>query len=199
MATHEFFWLDLETSGLDPHECVILEWAVVLAADDRGGDMSPIAQYSSVLQARLHTAEVNGSLVYAVSQGSDDTLSSVDPFVVNMHTRNGLWAECAASETTLGESEDFLIELVGGAETKGVVLAGSSVHFDLGFIREHMPSFAKCLSHRVLDVSTLKLADKAWAGVAFAKAEAHRALPDVLESLAHAAAIRRSLSKWAQP
>jgi oligoribonuclease len=169
---HQYLWLDLETTGLDPHTCHILEWAVVLAADDADGDMQPIEQYSSVI-------------------GTKALVLAMDPYVTKMHTANGLLAECAVSDTTLKESEEFLIALIGGHETRGVVLAGASVHFDLAFLRVHMPRFAKCLSHRVLDVSTLKAAERAWGdGFADATVVAHRALSDVLVSLSEARVIR---------
>lgn len=73
---------------------------------------------------------------------------------------------------------------------RSVVLAGSTVAFDQSFLRVHMPGLAELLSHRCFDVSTLKMADRAWADQPFKKAEAHRAMPDILESLKHAKEIR---------
>lgn len=177
---HQFLWLDLETTGLDPHRCRILEWAAVLAADDQDGDMQPINKFDSVIH---------------VDPG--DALPEMDDYVRKMHTNNGLLAECYAGGASLSESEDFLIELVGGPSTRGVILAGASVHFDLGFLRVHMQRFAACLSHRVLDVRTLKLAENAWGdGIADATVAAHRALSDVLVSLSEARVIRAR--RWAR-
>jgi oligoribonuclease len=176
---HQFLWLDLETTGLDPRKCRILEWAVVLAADDRDGDMQPVAQFASV-----------------IGLGAEWACEEMDDYVRRMHTDNGLLAECAASATTLEESEAFLVDLVGGPDTRGVVLAGASVHFDLAFLRVHMPRFAACLSHRVLDVRALKLAEGAWGdGLADTKVVAHRALSDVLVSLSEARVLRAR--RWA--
>lgn len=205
MAKHSFIWLDLETTGLDPRAGHILEWAAVLAADDRDGDMSPIAQYSGVVRAKLEAlAEPSPGFTHSLTFAGDERdVLAIDPFVLKMHEKNGLWLDCEGSDTSLADSEEFLVslcvELAGVPEPKGIVLAGASVHFDLSWIREHMPRFAKCLSHRVFDVSTLKLAAQSWGGVPFAKAEAHRALPDILESLEQAAAIKRSVAQWAQP
>lgn len=184
LGRHQFLWLDLETTGLDPHACRILEWAVVLAADDAEGDMSPIEQYSGVVG------------VFSEKELTE-VQAEMDPYVLNMHTNNGLLAEVVASESTLAESEEFLIGIANelGAKPRTIVLAGSTVAFDLGFIHVHMPRFAEFLSHRCFDVSTLKMAERAWKGEPFKKAEAHRALPDVLESLAHAAEIRAR--RWA--
>jgi oligoribonuclease len=183
---HSYLWLDLETTGLDPNKCRILEWAAVLAADDREGDMSVVEQFSDVIGFGCAVEGADFSGLRAAQ-------AEMDPFVTDMHTDNGLIAECINSTSTLAEAEQFLVDLVTdmGAGKGQIVLAGSTVAFDLSFLRVHMPRFAHFLSHRCFDVSTLKMAERDWAGQPFKKAEAHRALPDVLESLAHAAEIRR--------
>jgi len=178
---HHFLWLDLETTGLNPSKCRILEWSVVLANDGIDGDMAPVVAKHGV-----------------INQRGEEWLAEMDPFVTAMHTRNGLIAECQAGHGfELSAAEDMLIEIAGAVSTepRSVVLAGSTVAFDQGFLRAHMPRLAKLLSHRCFDVSTLKMADRAWADQPFKKAEAHRAMPDVLESLEHAKEIRAR--RWA--
>jgi oligoribonuclease len=172
VAKHEFLWLDLETTGLHADACQVLEWAIVLAADDREGDMSPITQYESVIHV------------------PDPAALEMDAFVRDMHTRNGLLAACAASDTTIEESDEFLAGVCAdlGAKPRSITLAGASVHFDLAFARVHLPEFSKFLSHRVFDVSTIKRALESWGnGGAIRRDPAHRAMPDVLESLSEAA------------
>lgn len=168
--THQFLWLDLETTGLDPREGKILEWAVVLAADDRDGDLEPVECFTDVVH-----------LPRAV------TLSLCDDYVRKMHTDNGLIDACDEGGTTLAEAEDFLCSLLADLGAKSAILAGSSVHFDLGWIRVHMPKLAKMLSHRVLDVSTLKIAERTYFEPSFCieadRVPKHRALDDVLASL----------------
>jgi oligoribonuclease len=174
---HHFLWLDLETTGLDPNRCQIIEVAATLVDDGPEGDMSP------------HGVPVIG----VVKQSDSAWIDEMDPFVRDMHTRNGLIEECQSERAvTLGLLEQHLISLAMPLCTgpRSVVLAGSTVHFDQSFIRVHMPRLAERLSHRCFDVSTLKMADRAWADQPFKKAEAHRALPDVLESLEHAKEIR---------
>lgn len=197
--THRFLWLDFETTNIDPLNGLILEWAAVLANDDRGGDMQPVEQYTGVVGASLVRSEGKPDMAMTTV---GDRLVPVDPYVVEMHTRNGLWAECAGPEATLvREAEDFLVGLCHALTEPAlpervIVLAGSTIGFDLGWARVHMPRFAACLSHRSFDVSTLKLANSTWTGAPFVKAGAHRALPDVLESLAHAREIRASVPAW---
>jgi oligoribonuclease len=185
MSQHQFVWLDLETTGLDPHApgAAILEWAIVLAADDRDGDMSEVERMTSLVRP------------------TGDPTASMDPYVVEMHTKNGLLDELAGCgyETPDTAETDAILAAWAEAQAPGkgrLTLAGASVHFDLAWIRVHFPRFAAKLSHRVFDVSTLKAAERAWAGP-FADAPrdgAHRALPDVLASLAEAKAIRQA--RW---
>jgi oligoribonuclease len=182
MNKHQFMWLDIETTCLDPcaPEARILEWAVVLAADDRAGDMSPVQEFSVVLQRTLEDPHITSD------------------FVRRMHLHNGLLDECMKSTITLAQSEDFLLELaedLAGPQPRGITLAGNSVHFDLAWVRVHMPRFAQCLSHRVFDVSTLQRAAEAWVpGYEITRPEAHRALADVYASLAAAKRVREALS-----
>ena len=182
---HSYLWCDLETTGLDPTKCRILEWAAVLAADDREGDMSVIESFTDVIGFGCAVEGGDFSQLKAAQ-------SEMDEYVTKMHTDNGLIAECTHSTATLSEAEDFLVGLVEqmGAKPRQNVIAGSTPAFDLSFLRVHMPRFAAYLSHRTFDVSTLKMAERDWAGEAFKKAEAHRALPDILESLEHAKEIR---------
>ena len=186
MTQHNFIWLDLETTGLDPRlpGARILEVAAVLAADDREGDLSIVQEFSAPIRA----TDADLKAAWASMDLNDSA------FVHQMHTKNGLLAECAESDVTTGEVDDYLFswcqEFTGVLAPKGLTLAGFSVHFDRDWIRVHLPKFASCLSHRVFDISTLKAAAKILvAGYAPAKGDAHRSLEDVKESL-------RAYAEW---
>jgi oligoribonuclease (3'-5' exoribonuclease) len=71
-------------------------------------------------------------------------------------------------------------------------LAGSSVHFDHGFIKHWWPQLASRFSHRHYDVSAVKLFCESLGMPRLPKAEAHRAREDILESIAHA----RECVRW---
>lgn len=192
--THRWLWLDCETTHTDPTQGAMLEWALVLAADDELGDHSPVEQYTGVLH---FSAEQH-------AQWRADGL--IDDFVEDMHTKNGLWAECAAAPPEANaEADEFLAEMAaelrGGDTSRNSLLrlAGNSVHFDLDWARMHLPRFAAHLSHHVGNVSALRDFATAW-GVAVPATpfpERHRALDDVLASLALAQACREAF--WAQP
>jgi oligoribonuclease len=79
-----------------------------------------------------------------------------------MHQKNGLIADIVnpnIEKWELKELETELIKRVNflfGSHSIGIQLAGNSVHFDLAFIKHHMPTFAKRLSYRILDMTTFR-------------------------------------------
>jgi len=164
----KLYYLDLETTGLSPERDVLLELAIAEADLERPFDIGPVQSW--------------------VFQFADAANVAIDPFVRTMHTRNGLLAECAQSSTTVRAVEEHLLTLVPEVTDREdtPTLAGSSVHFDHGFLRVHMPRLAARFSHRHYDVSAVKLFCRSLGMPKPPKAEAHRAAADVLESFAHA-------------
>ena len=165
----KLFWIDLETTGLLPTKDRILEAAMVEADFSDPFRIDP----STVVRG-----------VVAFTPGPEQPL---DEFIVNMHTKNGLLAECAASKVSLAELEQRLMERVPVIDDKDQMptIAGSSIHFDMAFLRVHMPSLARRFSHRLYDVSAIKLYCQSLGMPKFKKAEAHRALDDIIESATH--------------
>lgn len=180
---HSFVWLDLETTGLDPNAGKILEWAIVMAADDRDGDMQPVETVTDVIHC-----------------SPEDAAALCDDYVTRMHTESGLLADCAESTATLEEAEDFILgylqAVTGKAEPAELVIAGFNPSYDVAWLRVHMPRVAACLDYHTFDVRTLEAAAKAW-GPTFKKpvveGTRHRALADCLYALATAGAIREAV------
>jgi oligoribonuclease len=143
---HHLLWIELETTGLDPREDHILELAFILTEFHYPYDIITRGHYL-----------VNGPGRQMLLAGE------CGDFIQDMHGVSGLRAalEKAENTTTLPTIESDLLALSErwpGSKDEKVVVAGNSVHFDLGFLRHHMPSFAKRLSYRVFDVRALELA-----------------------------------------
>jgi oligoribonuclease len=172
----KIFWLDVETTGLEPTRDVLLELAIAEADLERPFDIGPVRSWVFPLPA-------DGTRPVTLS-----------PFILDMHTKNGLLAECARSTETVFAVEERLLSLVPAVANREdtPALAGSSVHFDHAFLREHMPRLAARFSHRHYDVSAVKLFCRSLGMKKVPKAEAHRAADDVRESVAHA----RLCAKW---
>jgi len=124
-------------------------------------------------------------------------VEQLNPFIVNMHTQNGLLAECQGPNTkSLAQVDKELAALIAWVDDKDerATLAGSSIHFDHSYIKVYMPLTNKNLSYRHYDVSALKLFCQSMGMPKFKKAEAHRAKDDIIESVDHAKACKEWLT-----
>ena len=173
-------WMDLEMTGLDPGRHHIVEIATLITDDD----LSVVA---------------NGpDLVVAASA---DQLATMDDFVRDMHTRSGLLARIESSTTSLEEAGratlEFLKEHIPAPHT--VPLAGNSIGTDRRFLAAQLPEIEDWLHYRSVDVSTVKELCRRWyPGVlagAPTKHGAHRAMDDIVESVAELAYYRASVFK----
>ena len=65
-----------------------------------------------------------------------------------------------------------------------VIICGNSIAQDRKFIDKYLPNFAERLHYRMLDVSSFKIVFREMLGREFKKANSHRALDDIRESIA---------------
>lgn len=182
-------WIDLETTGLDPQKDRILEIACVLT---RGPEFEVVDACQHVTDEILKIP-----------------LSAMSDVAREMHLSNGLIVESARADKTLWQVtcdvQDLITkhsDLTDPANPTCMVLAGSSVHFDRGFLARHMSRLESWLHYRNFDVSVLDtLARTVWPTV-FAgrppKDTAHRAMPDILCSIAAARYYARMLGPQVQ-
>jgi oligoribonuclease len=165
-----YLWLDLETTGLDPHVHGIIECAAILTDEqlvelDRFETFVRYDEHRwSIQAARMH---VESGLIEAMS--SEEYLKLPDDEVLDGKIL--AWMSRAVSWQEWADSE--------------LVLAGNSVHFDRGFIKVHLPSTEGCLSHRHFDVSVLRdLAPLWWPDLELPEQKKpHRAMPDIEQAL----------------
>lgn len=168
MSQRILAWGDFETSGLDENNSIILEGAFAIA------DFYDPFNYKHVFNGVIHV--------------SAEQAKTFDPFIINMHTKNGLLKECESSTMTVLDMEQELLKYIPDVADKALkpTLAGSSIGFDKKFIDRYMPTLAKRLIHRIYDVSGLKLHAESKGMPTMRKAEAHRAKDDIEESVQHA-------------
>lgn len=162
-------WIDLETTGTDPASDHILEVAWRITNDS------------------LIPWSVTKSHVVRPSKEAWTQLQQT-PFVMDMHIENGLLNDIDTMHDLLliEDVEDLILSDIDIVNEVWMT-AGSSPHFDLSFIREHMPRLARKLSHRIYDTSTLKTLFKSVGHMDEIRNEGkHRAATDIDNSLAYA-------------
>lgn len=158
-AVKDLLWLDLETTGLKPYADDIL--MVAAARTDEAGNITESREWVVCW---------------------DRPTAGIDQIVVKMHTENGLWDRARSEEgRRLSEVRSELAEFIGPSKP---ILAGSSIHFDRGFLQAQMPAADAALHYRMLDVSALKVAAGVWGLPEYRKVKKHLALDDVKASIA---------------
>jgi oligoribonuclease len=165
-APTKLLWVDLEMTGLDPLEDVILE----VAAEVTDFDFKTLASYEAIVkQPRELVIERMGKNIWW-----KDYPKNRDEFVRKVEDGK-----------PAGEVQSELIELIEkhfGDEP--AVLAGNSIHNDRAFIKQWWPQLDLKLHYRMLDVSAWKVVMQAKYGIQFEKKEVHRAFDDIQASIA---------------
>lgn len=173
-------WMDLETTGLNPERCAVLEVAAYLT--------------------NHHLSIVDAS--HMVIECHPEVLERMAPFIREMHTSNGLLAEVAYSTTTLEVEENYLLDILDRHGIDKATLAGSGVAaFDIAVIRAQMPRLASRLNYWTVDVGVLRRTWRMWTGSDLTDvnaAKTHRARDDIDCHLAEARAFRAVLSAAAR-
>jgi oligoribonuclease len=117
-------------------------------------------------------------------------LAQMDPVVVEMHTRSGLLDAIRASTITLADAGAQTLEFIKShvTEARRVPLCGNSIGMDRRFLAAYLPEIEEYLHYRSVDVSTIKELVKRWYpglnNTRPRKMGAHRALDDIVESIA---------------
>jgi oligoribonuclease len=159
--------MDLEMTGLDPEDNVIIEIATIITDDE----LNIVAE----------------GPVIAVHQ-PDFELDKMDAWNVKTHNGSGLVARVKASTVSMEEAEKQTIEFIALHVKKGhSPLCGNSIHQDRRFLVKQMPLLEEFVHYRNIDVSTLKELVKRWKPSilpGFKKSGSHKALDDILESIA---------------
>jgi oligoribonuclease len=168
-ADDRLVWLDLEMTGLDVNRHVIVEIAALVT----DGALEPLDDGIDLIVHQPAAA-----------------LAEMDDFVRKMHTRSGLVAEIEASTLPLAEAGDAAIAYIRGhVPEPGIApMCGNSIGVDRRFLDQQLPELDRFLHYRSIDVSSFKELCRRWYPDVYrkrpSKAETHRALADVGESIA---------------
>lgn len=167
VSAQNLVWIDMEMTGLDPEQNVVLEIATIITDKD----LNVLAQ----------------GPVIAIHQ-SDEELAKMDEWNVNTHTKSGLVARVKASEhdeaRAVAETLDFIRQWVPERTSP---LCGNSIGQDRRFMVKHMGELEAFFHYRNVDVSTIKELVRRWQPELlekFTKSGSHQALDDIRESIA---------------
>ncbi len=173
-------WMDLEMTGLDPDENVIVEIATIITDDD----LEIVAEGPDLV---IHQ--------------SDDELAKMDEVVTEMHARSGLTEEIRNSTISLADANARTLEFLQAHidEARTVPLCGNSIGTDRRFLAKWAPEIENFLHYRSVDVSSIKELARRWYPDELAKVPtkqgSHRALDDIRESITELRHYRRLVFK----
>ncbi len=161
-------WIDLEMSGLNPQVDSILEIATVVT----NNDLEIIAEGPNIV---IHQP--------------NEILEAMDDWNTTQHNGSGLVKAVRESTISVIEAETQTLAFLQQFTKKRMSpLCGNSVWQDRLFIQRYMRRLDEYLHYRIVDVSSVKEIVRRWYSgnpeEKFIKPENHRALEDILYSIA---------------
>ena len=169
MAADEnnLIWIDLEMTGLDPQNDLIIEIATVVT----DVDLEVLAE---------------GPMI-AIHQ-SRAVMDGMDEWNTKQHGKSGLTDRVLASSHSVADAERETLAFLRQWVPKGKSpMCGNSICQDRRFMARLMPELEDYFHYRNLDVSTLKELARRWAPAVydgFKKDSSHLALDDIKDSIA---------------
>ncbi|MBT1017695.1 oligoribonuclease [Canibacter sp. lx-72] len=176
-SANHIVWIDCEMTGLDLERDRLVEIAVVVT----DFELRPLAP----------------GLQLVINPGSD-ALANMNDFVRKMHTKSGLLPEISAGLSPATAQEKAISYLAQWQQDNArPLVAGNTIGTDRAFLSRYMPQLHELLHYRSIDVSTIKELGKRWHPEVCKKAPVktsnHRALDDILESIAELAYYRENI------
>jgi len=159
----KLLWVDLEMTGLDVQQDVIIEIAVEVT----DFNFKTLANYEALVRQ------------------PEEKLTAMNEWAQAQHDASGLTDRIRRE----GKPEqDVIHELVGFIQAQfgdePAMLAGNSIHNDRNFIKQWWPEVDELLHYRMLDVTAWKVLMQGKYNVQFEKKEVHRAFDDIQASIA---------------
>lgn len=178
---NNLIWIDLEMTGLDTRNDVIIEIATI------------------VTDANLNILEEGP--VMAIHQ-ADEVLAKMDDWNTKQHGQSGLTDRVKNSVITEAEAEQKTIEFLRQyVPANSSPMCGNSICQDRRFLARCMPELEGFFHYRNLDVSSLKELAKRWAPAVYRgyeKTGSHLALDDTRDSIRELAYYREHFIKLSE-
>ena len=165
-SASNLIWVDLEMTGLEPDQDVVIEIATIVT----DSDLNTLAEGPVIA---IHT--------------SDERLDAMDDWNTTHHNRSGLVARVRASDYDPARAAAETIAFLESWVPRGASpMCGNTICQDRRFMARHLPELEAYFHYRNLDVSTLKILMQRWRPdleSGFTKSGAHLALDDIRESI----------------
>ncbi len=176
--TKNLIWIDLEMTGLDTFNDVIIEIATI------------------VTDKQLNI--LSEGPIIAIHQ-SNTRLEAMDEWNTQQHGQSGLTARVQASDYNVAYAEQQTLAFLQKYVPKGESpMCGNSICQDRRFMARLMPKLEAYFHYRNLDVSTLKELTQRWQPDIldqFEKQGSHLAMDDIRESIAEMRFYRKTILK----
>jgi len=160
-------WIDLEMTGLDTEQDVIIEIATI------------------VTDKNLNV--LGEGPILAIHQ-PDALLDGMDEWNTRQHGQSGLTERVRNTTTSMADAEQSTIEFLEQFVDAGVSpMCGNSICQDRRFLSRQMPKLEAFFHYRNLDVSSVKEIAKRWRPEllkGFKKQGSHLAMDDIKDSIA---------------
>lgn len=172
-------WGDVESTGIEAYGGEKLLQVAILVTDT---DLNILDEDGFEAVVQYTDAEV------------EEMKKSVIPYVLDMHTKTGLWERLPEGKPLNQVEEEALAYIKRFApEQHQAWLGGNSITLDRGFIAVNLPRILSHLHYRSVDVTSIGGPANWWYGYSFKKELRHEALSDIRESIAELKEYRRLL------
>ncbi len=170
-------FLDLETTGLDVREDVILEVGMIATTSD----LDILDEFMQVIHQH------------------DKLLDSMNEWCINQHGASGLTKDCKESTYSQQAVEQNALDFIERYAPKqgSAVMCGNTVGFDRQFLQFHMRALHDWFHYRSIDVSGIKTLGRLWYPQLeqMNKKGGHRTLGDLHDSISELAYYREAIFK----